>query len=45
MSHVYGQSLEVGAEQQGAAQHIGLGSDLVTEAERIAASSGSTVFP
>lgn len=38
--HVYGQSLEVGAEQQGAAQHIGLGSDLVAEAERIAASSG-----
>lgn len=34
--HVYGQSLEVGAEQAGAAQHIGLGSQLLLEAERIA---------
>ena len=34
--HVYGQSLEVGSEQAGAAQHIGLGSQLLLEAERIA---------
>jgi len=33
---VYGQSLEVGSEQAGAAQHIGLGSQLLLEAERIA---------
>ena len=34
--HVYGQSLEVGSGQAGAAQHIGLGSQLLREAERIA---------
>ncbi|HPR34389.1 MAG TPA: tRNA uridine(34) 5-carboxymethylaminomethyl modification radical SAM/GNAT enzyme Elp3 [Anaerolineaceae bacterium] len=34
--HVYGQSLEVGSEQAGAAQHIGLGTQLLLEAERIA---------
>lgn len=34
--HVYGQSLEVGAEQAGAAQHIGLGTQLLQEAEQIA---------
>ena len=34
--HVYGQSLEVGSEQIGAAQHIGLGTQLLQEAERIA---------
>jgi elongator complex protein 3 len=33
---VYGQSLEVGSEQAGAAQNIGLGSQLLLEAERIA---------
>lgn len=38
--HIYGQSLEVGSEQEGAAQHIGLGSDLVARAEKIAADSG-----
>ena len=38
--HVYGQSLEVGAEQDGAAQHIGLGTTLLNEAERIAALAG-----
>ena len=38
--HVYGQSLEVGAEQAGAAQHIGLGTSLLQEAERIAAKAG-----
>ena len=34
--HVYGQSLPVGVEAQGAAQHIGMGSKLLIEAERIA---------
>ncbi len=38
--HVYGQSLEVGADQQGAAQHIGLGTQLLEEAEKIAKSAG-----
>ncbi len=34
--HVYGQSLEVGKEQLGAAQHGGLGTKLLLEAGRIA---------
>ncbi len=34
--HVYGQSLPVGAEQRGAAQHAGLGTRLIAEAEKIA---------
>jgi elongator complex protein 3 len=34
--HVYGQSLAVGAEQSGAAQHAGLGTRLLAEADRIA---------
>jgi len=34
--HVYGQSLAVGAEQSGAAQHAGLGTRLLAEAGRIA---------
>lgn len=38
--HVYGQSLEVGADQQGAAQHIGLGTQLLEAAERIAKAAG-----
>jgi len=38
--HVYGQSLEVGADQTGAAQHIGLGTRLMQEAEDRARSSG-----
>jgi elongator complex protein 3 len=38
--HVYGQSLPVGAEENGAAQHAGLGAALVREAERIALSHG-----
>ncbi len=38
--HVYGQSLPVGAEQEGAAQHAGLGTQLLKEAERIARESG-----
>ncbi len=38
--HVYGQSLPVGAEKRGAAQHIGLGTQLLAEAERIARARG-----
>ena len=38
--HIYGQSLPVGAEQSGAAQHIGLGSRLIEEACTISAAHG-----
>jgi elongator complex protein 3 len=38
--HVYGQSLAVGAEKSGAAQHVGLGTRLLEEAERIAKQNG-----
>ena len=38
--HVYGQSLAVGAEQSGAAQHAGLGTRLLLEADRIAREKG-----
>jgi elongator complex protein 3 len=38
--HVYGQSLEVGAGQAGAAQHIGLGTRLMQEAEQRARRAG-----
>jgi len=38
--HVYGQSLPVGAEKDGAAQHAGLGTLLLEEAERIAKEKG-----
>ena len=38
--HVYGQSLEVGEEREGIAQHSGLGTRLIEEAERIARSKG-----
>ena len=38
--HVYGQSLAVGAEKDGAAQHVGLGTSLLEEAERIAREKG-----
>jgi elongator complex protein 3 len=38
--HVYGQSLPVGAETEGAAQHVGLGTRLLVEAERIARLAG-----
>ena len=38
--HVYGQSLAVGAEKDGAAQHIGLGTQLIEEACRIAQLQG-----
>jgi elongator complex protein 3 len=38
--HVYGQSLEVGEERRGIAQHSGLGTRLLEEAERIARAKG-----
>jgi elongator complex protein 3 len=38
--HVYGQSLPVGAEKQGAAQHAGLGTRLLQQAERVAKEKG-----
>lgn len=38
--HVYGESLPVGREKEGAAQHSGLGTALLEEAERIAAEKG-----
>ena len=38
--HVYGQSLPVGVEARGAAQHAGLGTRLIKRAERIAHSKG-----
>lgn len=38
--HVYGQSLPVGAEKEGAAQHAGLGTRLLEEAERVARKHG-----
>ena len=38
--HVYGESLPVGLEKDGAAQHAGLGSALLAEGERIAAAEG-----
>jgi elongator complex protein 3 len=38
--HVYGQSLEVGEGQQGAAQHIGLGTRLLERAEEAAKAAG-----
>jgi elongator complex protein 3 len=38
--HVYGQSLPVGAEKKGAAQHAGLGTRLLEQAESIARANG-----
>jgi elongator complex protein 3 len=38
--HVYGQSLPVGSERRGAAQHIGLGTELIERAEAIARDKG-----
>ncbi|MGE5249420.1 MAG: elongator complex protein 3 [Bacteroidota bacterium] len=38
--HVYGQSLPVGTEQAGAAQHAGLGTRLLQEAEKVARGRG-----
>jgi elongator complex protein 3 len=40
--HVYGQSLPVGAEKEGAAQHSGLGTQLLEEAESVAKAKGFT---
>jgi elongator complex protein 3 len=38
--HVYGQSLGVGVEKTGAAQHVGLGTRLLEEAEAVAKKNG-----
>ncbi len=38
--HVYGQSLEVGEEQSGIAQHSGLGTQLIEQAEKITKAHG-----
>ncbi len=38
--HVYGQSLPVGKEQRGAAQHAGLGTQLLLEAEKVSREQG-----
>ena len=38
--HVYGQSLQVGEEKDGAAQHAGLGTKLLIEAEKTAREAG-----
>jgi elongator complex protein 3 len=38
--HVYGQSLPVGSEQTGAAQHIGLGRRLIQASEEVAQQHG-----
>ncbi|MDD2695806.1 MAG: GNAT family N-acetyltransferase, partial [Anaerolineales bacterium] len=38
--HVYGQSLEVGEEQAGAAQHAGLGTRLIQRAEELTLQAG-----
>ncbi|HEX2698436.1 MAG TPA: GNAT family N-acetyltransferase, partial [Anaerolineales bacterium] len=38
--HVYGQSLPVGAEKEGAAQHSGLGTRLLEQAEVVAKANG-----
>ena len=38
--HVYGQSLAVGSDQNGAAQHTGLGGRLMERAEQIARTAG-----
>jgi len=38
--HVFGQSLPVGTEQDGAAQHAGLGTELLEQAESIAGQKG-----
>jgi len=40
--HIYGQSLPVGTEKKGAAQHIGLGTQLIRQAEQIARAQGYT---
>jgi len=40
--HVYGQSVELGDSKEGAAQHIGLGTQLLQKAEEIAQQQGFT---
>jgi len=40
--HVYGQSLAMGAERQGSAQHLGLGTRLLERADAIAKENGFT---
>ena len=38
--HIYGQSLQFGAEKNGAAQHVGLGSTLIEKAAAISKERG-----
>jgi elongator complex protein 3 len=38
--HIYGQSLEVGTARSGAAQHAGLGTQLIQKAEQVASLAG-----
>jgi elongator complex protein 3 len=38
--HVYGQSLRVGQEREGAAQHAGLGTELLEKADQVASERG-----
>jgi elongator complex protein 3 len=38
--HVYGQSLEIGAQEAGRAQHLGLGKQLIEHAVTLARSHG-----
>jgi elongator complex protein 3 len=38
--HIYGQTLPLGGSMEGAAQHVGLGTELLLTAERIARESG-----
>jgi len=38
--HIYGQSLSLGSEMEGAAQHVGLGSELIQKAQEIAHKNG-----
>jgi elongator complex protein 3 len=40
--HVYGQSLQVGSEIEGIAQHSGLGTQLIEWAEELAGQAGYT---
>ncbi|MFN2103815.1 MAG: GNAT family N-acetyltransferase, partial [Candidatus Promineifilaceae bacterium] len=38
--HVYGPALDLGEESRGEAQHIGLGTELIEEAKRMAREAG-----
>ncbi len=38
--HIYGQTVPIGESQDGAAQHLGLGSELLARAEEIARGAG-----